>query len=55
MDISIGPVHDVKKIHEQLKNITGVVEAGLFPNVNCVAAYFGNSDGSVEEVFPNKS
>ncbi|KAF0273068.1 hypothetical protein FOG51_01944 [Hanseniaspora uvarum] len=55
MDINIGPVHDVKKIHEQLKNITGVVETGLFPNVNCVAAYFGNSDGSVEEVFPNKS
>lgn len=52
MDINVGPVHDVAKVHRRLKQITGVVETGLFPNVNCVAAYFGNSDGSVEKIIP---
>ncbi|XBW38647.1 hypothetical protein QEN19_004235 [Hanseniaspora menglaensis] len=50
MDINIGPVHNVEEINNKLKQITGIVETGLFPNVNCVAAYFGNSDGSVEKI-----
>ncbi|KAL6930042.1 hypothetical protein ACO0SA_001449 [Hanseniaspora valbyensis] len=52
MDINVGPVHDVKDVHQRLKQITGIVETGLFPNVNCAAAYFGNSDGSVEKIVP---
>ncbi len=50
----IGPVHDVTKIHE-LKNIwKKLLETGHSTSTSVVAAYLA-PDGSVEEVFLNKS
>ena len=39
---------DLMKFNDQIKNLVGVVETGLFINM-AKKAYFGNSDGSVSQ------
>jgi len=46
IDAHFGPIKDPESLHYKIKNLTGVVDTGLF--INCAdKAYFGEQDGSV--------
>lgn len=48
LDVDFGPIEpeNVMKLHQQIKQLVGVVETGLFDNAEI--AYFGLPDGTVE-------
>ncbi|KAH3901428.1 related to Ribose-5-phosphate isomerase [Saccharomycodes ludwigii] len=50
IDVNFGKITKPTELHEELIKIVGIVETGIFPNVNCEAAYFGHSDGTVVSI-----
>lgn len=46
IDAHFGPIKDAVELHQKIKNITGVVDTGLFIG-HADKAYFGEQDGSV--------
>jgi ribose 5-phosphate isomerase A len=46
LDADFGEIQDPAALNQQLLNIPGIVETGLFIGMAC-KAYFGEEDGSV--------
>lgn len=53
VDVDFGMVQDPHTLNQQLLNIPGVLETGLFIHM-AHKAYFGQQDGSVTVVQPQK-
>jgi ribose 5-phosphate isomerase A len=53
MDADFGEIHDPASLDKALSYCTGIVEHGIFMNVDVV--YIGKKDGTVEIIFLNKS
>ena len=49
LDVDFGKIADPIAVEQQLRQIVGIVETGLFVGMAC-KTYFGNEDGSVEEL-----